>query len=458
MALCQSQREDHTLNWLWVVLIYGLRQTMNGILAGKEVDIGLGGGCDKALRLADMLLYSCDEGLDVYVDLIGSSPLTQTRMVDFVPGRVVIDATHHKQSVSLQTKLLRHSGIVASGVTFEDALCGFNVKMEIDHLSNPTEIDHLSNPTEIIAPKLMKKLADIHFTYTMNGRTYRCVLCYRLGVPLFYALKPCSACSRVFAGDTYDYHVVSYAGIVDFVLGRAVIDVAQRKRGKYMAKCVGIGYGFLLFFFSSLGKSEADAVTLLKRIQKFFMAQDIGGTSNEELTQKISYSIYVTNFPDLVNSRDLWRECSVYGTVVDVYIPFKNSKAGKRFAFVRFIKVFNLGRLVKNLCTLWIGRYHLFANEVRFDRPQKTSSQKSNFPSLNGKTRDPGNEGKFPSQKAGFAGFEDVNVFYLGGNWVMFEFEKGKTKVNMKKHVRVNSWFQVIQDVIQYFVSDEHVV
>ncbi|GKD00946.1 hypothetical protein Tco_1171220 [Tanacetum coccineum] len=31
----------------------------------KEVDIGLGGGCDKPLRPADMLLYSWDEGLDV---------------------------------------------------------------------------------------------------------------------------------------------------------------------------------------------------------------------------------------------------------------------------------------------------------------------------------------------------------------------------------------------------------
>ncbi|GJV14328.1 RNA-directed DNA polymerase, eukaryota [Tanacetum coccineum] len=67
--------------------------------------------------------------------------------------------------------------------------------------------------------------------------------------------------------------------------------------------------------------------------------------SNEDYTQKISHSIYVTNFPDSINSRDLWRECSVYGTMVDVFIPLKKSQAGKRFAFVRFIKVFNLDRL-----------------------------------------------------------------------------------------------------------------
>nr|GEW80287.1 Gag-Pol polyprotein [Tanacetum cinerariifolium] len=38
-----------------------------------------------------------DEGLDVCVDLMGSSPLTQARMVDFVSGRAVIDAAHRKR-------------------------------------------------------------------------------------------------------------------------------------------------------------------------------------------------------------------------------------------------------------------------------------------------------------------------------------------------------------------------
>ncbi|GJX46239.1 hypothetical protein Tco_0271429 [Tanacetum coccineum] len=69
----------------------------SGISAGKDVDIGLGGGCDKPLRLVDMLLYSWDEELDVCVDLTGSSHLTQTGMVDFVLGCMVIDAAHRKR-------------------------------------------------------------------------------------------------------------------------------------------------------------------------------------------------------------------------------------------------------------------------------------------------------------------------------------------------------------------------
>ncbi|GJZ82613.1 hypothetical protein Tco_0647786, partial [Tanacetum coccineum] len=130
----------------------------SGVSAGKEVDIGLDRGRDKPLRPTDMLLYSWDRGLDICVDLTGSSPLTQTGMVDFVPGR-------------------------------------------------------------------------------------------------------------------------------------AVIDDAQRKRGKYMDKCAAIGYGFLLFSFSSLGELEADAVTLLKRIRKFFITQDIGARAAIHIFNRISIAI-----------------------------------------------------------------------------------------------------------------------------------------------------------------------
>nr|GEX19550.1 RNA-directed DNA polymerase, eukaryota [Tanacetum cinerariifolium] len=88
----------------------------------------------------------------------------------------------------------------------------------------------------------------------------------------------------------------------------------------------------------------------------------------------ISKSIFITNFPNSTTSFDLWNLCQVYGTVVDVYIPNRRSKAGKRFAFVRFIKVDNVDRLVGNLCTLWIGRMHLHANVVRFERSPLQSS------------------------------------------------------------------------------------
>nr|GFD02097.1 RNA-directed DNA polymerase, eukaryota, nucleotide-binding alpha-beta plait domain protein [Tanacetum cinerariifolium] len=122
--------------------------------------------------------------------------------------------------------------------------------------------------------------------------------------------------------------------------------------------------------------------------------------SNEDYAQTISHSIFVTNFPDSVTSRDLWKECNVYGMVVDVFIPQKKSQAGKRFALVRFIKVFNLDRLVKNLCTIWIGRHHLFSNQVCFERPHKPLST-----SLNGKFKNPvkDNSSSGMRQSNGFA-------------------------------------------------------
>nr|GEY43628.1 hypothetical protein [Tanacetum cinerariifolium] len=173
------------------------------------------------------------------------------------------------------------------------------------------------------------------FGQTMNGKTYRCVLCYRLGIPLFSIPKSCSACSRVFNRDIHGDHAVSCAGIVGikhhhnvvrdtlvdicyrseilvgldvcvdltgsspltqpemtyFVPGRAVIDAAKRKRGKYTTKCTAIGYGFLSFSFSSLGELEADAATLLKRIRKFSMALNIGAHTAVYIFNRIGFAI-----------------------------------------------------------------------------------------------------------------------------------------------------------------------
>ncbi|GKC41729.1 hypothetical protein Tco_1059451 [Tanacetum coccineum] len=48
----------------------------------------------------------------------------------------------------------------------------------------------------------------------MNNRTYRCVLFYRSGVPLFFVPKSFSTFSKVFAWDIYGDHAVLCAGIV----------------------------------------------------------------------------------------------------------------------------------------------------------------------------------------------------------------------------------------------------
>ncbi|GKC68802.1 hypothetical protein Tco_1101400, partial [Tanacetum coccineum] len=73
--------------------------------------------------------------------------------------------------------------------------------------------------------------------------------------------------------------------------GRTVIDAAQQKSVKYIAKCAAIRYEFLTFSFSSLGELDKDVVTLLKRIQKFSMVQDIGTRVVVHIFNKINFAI-----------------------------------------------------------------------------------------------------------------------------------------------------------------------
>ncbi|GKA04617.1 RNA-directed DNA polymerase, eukaryota [Tanacetum coccineum] len=108
--------------------------------------------------------------------------------------------------------------------------------------------------------------------------------------------------------------------------------------------------------------------------------------TKEDDVLKISTSVFVTNFPEQASAKDLWNACKQYGHVVDAFIPNKRSKAGKRFGFVRFIKVFDVEHLVGNLCTVWIGRHRIHANAARFHRPKGSTS--SHQPAMKGKIRD----------------------------------------------------------------------
>ncbi|GJR45914.1 RNA-directed DNA polymerase, eukaryota [Tanacetum coccineum] len=220
--------------------------------------------------------------------------------------------------------------------------------------------------------------------------------------------------------------------------------------------------------------------------------------SNADHTRMISKSIFITNFPDSTTSSDLWKLCNSYGTVVDVYIPNRRSKAGKRFAFVRFIKVDNVDRLVGNLCTLWIGRMHLHANVVRFERPPVRSSRSSQplrpdqpAPSFVSAvkgisvtplsaspamvlddscmvSRDLGNcvmgEVKQFSSINNLRvilsneGFHEAQTVYFGGLWVMIELKSPKSKAKLMEHVGVASWFKCLSNAQTDFVSRDRIV
>ncbi|GJR01595.1 RNA-directed DNA polymerase, eukaryota [Tanacetum coccineum] len=216
--------------------------------------------------------------------------------------------------------------------------------------------------------------------------------------------------------------------------------------------------------------------------------------SKEDDVNRISISIYVTNFPENFSAKELFQSCKQYGHVVDSFIPRKRTKEGKRFGFVRFINVFNVDRLVNNLCTIWVGQFKLHANKARFQRATLNKGQGADHKKVANSSRpnsgDSGSSNSYvnavknhksvdhdspaivldedcvlskdlSSSLMGrikeFAsltnlknalmneGFVDLNVSYLGELWVLLEFSSVKSKEAFRDNVGVSSWFSEIR-------------
>ncbi|GKF20509.1 hypothetical protein Tco_0069147, partial [Tanacetum coccineum] len=106
----------------------------------------------------------------------------------------------------------------------------------------------------------------------------------------FIALDPgLNVCADLTVGSS----PLTQTGMIDFAPGHVVIEAAQHKRVKYEAKCADIGYGFLPFSLSSFGELERDAVTLLKRIRRFSVTQDIGARPPIHIFNRIGFAICI---------------------------------------------------------------------------------------------------------------------------------------------------------------------
>ncbi|GJW13209.1 DIE2/ALG10 family protein [Tanacetum coccineum] len=183
--------------------------------------------------------------------------------------------------------------------------------------------------------------------------------------------------------------------------------------------------------------------------------------TKEDDVLKISTSVFVTNFPEQASAKDLWNACKQYGHVVDAFIPNKRSKAGKRFGFVRFIKVFDVERLVGNLCTVWIGRHIIHANATRFHRPKGSTSSQGNGENDSNKqhTHKVKEVGVLENLKValGNEGFTDIDLRYMGGLWVMIAFDSVEAKEKFLLSTGVCSWFSQLIQASSEFTTDERV-
>ncbi|GKE07909.1 nucleotide-binding alpha-beta plait domain-containing protein, partial [Tanacetum coccineum] len=227
---------------------------------------------------------------------------------------------------------------------------------------------------------------------------------------------------------------------------------------------------------------------------------------------KLSSSIFITNFSGNFSAKELGTVCNQYGSVVDAFIPDKRSKSGKRFGFVRFIKIFDIDRLVDNLCTIWVGRFKLHANIARFQRSplNKDDSQipykgdnkpttevhkergengsksyayavRNDFIPVNMKKDVPAividesciNQLEYPTDlmgkvkeftsmtnlKAALANecFDNIKFKYMGGLWVMLQFNTEDAKERFKSNMGIGSWFTQLIQASNSFCIDERV-
>ncbi|GKA42666.1 nucleotide-binding alpha-beta plait domain-containing protein [Tanacetum coccineum] len=239
--------------------------------------------------------------------------------------------------------------------------------------------------------------------------------------------------------------------------------------------------------------------------------------SKEDQVQQISTSIYVTNFPDYFSYSDLWKECQEYGRVIDAFIPNRRSKAGNKFGFVCFIHIKDVDHLVRNLCTIWVGHLRLHATVARFQRiplnknqnvkvynevpkfptgiPSNSKGLFASHTSYVGAVKNKKEykqdtkENSIPSlvleescfiqydyslalkgKVADFRlltnlkrvlikeGFDNINLKYLGGFWVLIEFCNKEVLEKFKSHTGVGSWFASLEYASDSFVIDERVV
>ncbi|XP_058775601.1 uncharacterized protein LOC131649870 [Vicia villosa] len=81
-----------------------------------------------------------------------------------------------------------------------------------------------------------------------------------------------------------------------------------------------------------------------------------------------SASIYFSEVPDRVKAREIFGLFGCIGEIVEVVIPPKRNKLGKRFGFARFKDVEDVRRLAVKLDNVFIDGTKIHANPPRFER------------------------------------------------------------------------------------------
>ncbi|KAL8487320.1 hypothetical protein ACS0TY_023845 [Phlomoides rotata] len=91
--------------------------------------------------------------------------------------------------------------------------------------------------------------------------------------------------------------------------------------------------------------------------------------------------IFVSNFPNEWGSNDVFVWLSKWGKVIDLYIPDRRTKIGRRFAFASFLGIANVAKLVGVIDAQWIGMRKVRAKVAnQKDQPKVTSTRGNSNP------------------------------------------------------------------------------
>ncbi|GAU48536.1 hypothetical protein TSUD_282880 [Trifolium subterraneum] len=96
---------------------------------------------------------------------------------------------------------------------------------------------------------------------------------------------------------------------------------------------------------------------------------DIATSARRDSGDTDQYTTYFfSEFPDSFNAKAMLNIFQYYGDIVEVVIPAKRDKGGRRFGFARFDQVRDVRRFGIELDNIIIGRDKIFVNPPRFHR------------------------------------------------------------------------------------------
>ncbi|GJV59694.1 RNA-directed DNA polymerase, eukaryota, reverse transcriptase zinc-binding domain protein [Tanacetum coccineum] len=239
----------------------------------------------------------------------------------------------------------------------------------------------------------------------------------------------------------------------------------------------------------SFNNSKSDGWTWVFGKNKKSQSKSIDNPFVKDV-KKIATSFFVTNFPESMDAKSLWKEFQPFGRIVDAFIANKRSKIGKRFGFVRHEKSAPFP-VPKGKVELGLK-----SHEVPVRPNNNGHSSKQSYASVaNGVVGSKGVSSIGTLNKSRSIllnehdlikvdntsivvlvkvkevdmisnmyciyrneGFIDVKIHYVGGLWVWIEFKNEKICETFKSNVSLNSLWSSIMSVSHSFIVDQRLI